>query len=428
MSQKNYNKQVQKRQRIKRTTLVIGIDIGRAFNAVAYMDKEGNILGKFPKVYNSRQGFEFFVKVTEQIKRKHGMKDVLIALEPTGHYWRNIAYFAKEKGYDVQFIRTTSVKNQRELDDSSSAKTDIRDALTLANLTREGKYIDTVIEDGIWRQLRTVVKVREKIRKYNISAKNTLQSALDNYFPELRKIFWSVHAKGIWAILERCPFPEDVLKVDVTELREIIGQVSRRRRVALEKAIKLHEAARESIGIKEIGQADRYRVKMCLQEVKRTEGLVKEAEKKIKGLLKQIEYTEYLLSIPGIGPLSAAVVLGEFGNPSHFQNARQMIKYAGYDPQENDSGQRIGRKVISKKGRWLLRKCLYFMCLRVVMKTRFFKEFYQLKLEKKNRFGQNLKKKEALCAVTIKLIKVIHALLRDKRCFYDTVSCLAKAA
>ena len=194
MSQKNYNKQVQKRQRIKRTTLVIEIDVGHAFNAVAYMDKEGNILGKYPKVYNSRAGFNFFVKVTEQLKRKHGMEDVLITLEPTGHYWRNIAYFAKEKGHDVQFIRTTSVKNQRELDDSSSAKTDIRDALTLANLTREGKYIDTVIEDGIWRQLRTLVKVREKIRKYNISSKNTLQAALDDYFPELRKIFWAVHA------------------------------------------------------------------------------------------------------------------------------------------------------------------------------------------------------------------------------------------
>ncbi len=428
MSQKNYNKQVQKRQRIKRTTLVIGIDIGRAFNAVAYMDKEGNIVGKYPKVYNSRAGFNFFVKVTEQIKRKHGMKDVLIALEPTGHYWRNIAYFSKEKGYDIQFIRTTSVKHQRELDDSSSAKTDIRDALTIANLTREGKYIDTIIEDGIWRQVRTLVKVRERIRKYNISSKNTLQAALDDYFPELRKIFWAVSTKGIWAILERCPFPEDVLKVNVSELREIIGKASRRRKVAAQKAIKLHEAAKESIGIKEIGQSDRYRVKMCLQEVKRTEGLVKEAEKKIKGLLKQIEYTEYLLSIPGVGPLSVAVVLGELGNPSHFKNARQIIKYAGYDPQENDSGQRIGRKVISKKGRWLLRQCLYFMSLRVVMKTRFFKEFYQRKLEKKNRFGQNLKKKKALCAVIIKLINVIHALLRDKRCFYDTVSCLAKAA
>jgi transposase len=300
--------------------------------------------------------------------------------------------------------------------------------LTLANLTREGKYIDTIIEDGIWRQLRTLVKVRERIRKYNISSKNTLQAALDDYFPELRKLFWAVSTKGIWAILERCPFPEDVLKVDVSELREIIGKASRRRKLAAQKAIKLHEAAKESIGIKEIGQSDRYRVKMCLKEVKRTEGLVKEAEKKIKGLLKQIEYTEYLLSIPGVGPLSVAVVLGELGNPSHFKNARQIIKYAGYDPKENDSGQRIGRKVISKKGRWLLRKCLYFMCLRVVMKTRFFKEFYQRKLEKKNRFGQNLKKKEALCAVVIKLIKVIHALLRDKRCFYDTVSCLAKAA
>jgi len=63
-----------------------------------------------------------------------------------------------------------------------------------------------------------------------------------------------------------------------------------------------------------------------------------------------------VLSIPGIGPLSAAIFLGEIGNPAHFQNARQIVKYAGYDPQESDSGYRISRKFISKKGRWLLRK------------------------------------------------------------------------
>ena len=115
------------------------------------------------------------------------------------------------------------------------------------------------------------------------------------------------------------------------------------------------------------------------------------------------------MSIPGIGPLSAAVFLGELGDPAHFHNARQIVKYAGYDPQESDSGSRIGRKFISKKGRWLLRKYLFFMSMRVVVLSNYFQEYYLRKLETKNRVGQQPRRKEMLCAVAIKLIKVIFA-------------------
>lgn len=428
MSQNDYSKQVARRQRIKRSTLVVGVDIGRVYNAVGFMNKEGKVLGKYPKVYNSRQGFDYFVKIVEEAKAKHGLKNVLIGLEPTGHYWRKLAYFAKDKGYAVQFIRTTALKHQRELDESSSAKSDMKDAITITNITREGKYIDTVIEDGVFRQLRTLCKVRERIKRYNISSKNTLTAAVDDYFPELRNIFWSVNSRGLWAILEMCPFPEDVVTMKVSKIKETIGRVSRRRKTAAQKARDLYQAAQESIGLKHIGTGDRYRVKMCLEEIKRTEGLLKAIEKEMKNLLKQVPYAEYLLSIPGIGLISTAIVLGELGNPAYFKNARQIVKYAGYDPQEKDSGQRIGRKRISKKGRWLLRKCLFFMSMRVVVKSKFFKEYYQRKLENKNRFGQLLKKKEALCAVTIKLIKVLFALMRDRRMFDHRVSVLPLAA
>ena len=148
----------------------------------------------------------------------------------------------------------------------------------------------------------------------------------------------------------------------------------------------------------------------------------------MKKLLEQISCSAYLLSIPGIGPLSAAVFLGELGNPNHFKHPKQIIKYSGYDPQERDSGKRVGRKRISKKGRWLLRKTLFFMSMRVVQLCPFFKDYYRRKLENKNRFGQLLKKKEALCAVAIKLIKVIFALLRDKRGYSENVPFLTLAA
>ncbi len=125
MHGKDYNKQIAKRQKIKRTTLVVGMDIGNEFNAMCLMNKEGEVLDKYPRIYNSRKGFNYFSKIIETIKKKKGFKDVLIGMEPTGYYWRKIAYFAKDKGYEVRFVRTTALRHQRELDESSSAKSDL---------------------------------------------------------------------------------------------------------------------------------------------------------------------------------------------------------------------------------------------------------------------------------------------------------------
>lgn len=428
MHGKDYNKQIANRQRIKRTTLVIGMDIGNEFNAMCLMNKEGEVLGKYPRIYNSRKGFNYFSKIIETMKKKKGFKDVLIGMEPTGHYWRKIAYFAKDRGYEVRFVRTTALRHQRELDESSSAKSDVRDAVTIANITREGKYIDTVIEDGVFRQLRTLAHVRERIQRYNVGSKHALKAVLDDHFPELKNIFWSMKSKGLWAVLENCPFPENVIDLGLKKLTELIAKSTRCRESAAKKAAEIYEAARETVGLKQIGVADRYRVETYLEEVKRSEAQLKDIEKEMGKLLEEVPYAKNILSIPGVGVLSCAVFLGELGDPSNFKHPKQIIKYAGYDPQENDSGQSIGRKRISKKGRWMLRKYLYFMSMRAIYRSKFFRDYYEGKLKSSNRFGQPLKKKEAICAVAIKLIKVIFALLRDDRMFTAKAPELALAA
>jgi transposase len=428
MSERDYNKQLKRRQKIGDSTLVVGVDIGCKFNAVALMNKGGEVLGTYPKVYNSRKGFDYFVDVVEGAKTEHDLKEVLIGMEPTGHYWRKLAFFVMERGYAVRFVRTTALKHAREINESSSSKSDVKDALTITNITREGKTIDTVIEDGVYRELRTLAKVREKILKHSVSSQATLGAVLDDYFPEVKDLFCSMKTRSLWATLERCPFPEDVLKMRVSTLTKLIAKSSRRGTTAAEKAKKLYQAAREGIGLKRVSAADRYRLKMCLEEVKRTEVMLKGIKKEMKQLLEQIPCAEYILSIPGVGPITAAVFLGELGNPEYFKHPKQIVKYAGYDPQEKDSGKRIGRRFISKKGRWLLRKYIFFMTMKVTQNSDFFKDYYKRKLENKNRFGQLLKKREALCAVAIKLIKVIFALLRDKRRFSDNIFCLALAA
>lgn len=77
---------------------------------------------------------------------------------------------------------------------------------------------------------------------------------------------------------------------------------------------------------------------MYLEEVKHLEKQLKDIEKQMKRLLEEVPYAKSILSIPGVGVLSCAVFLVELGDPSNFNNPKQIIKYTGYDPQENDSG------------------------------------------------------------------------------------------
>ena len=425
MHTKQYSKQVQKRKKIGNRTLVIGMDIGSAFNAACFMDKEGNVLGRYPKIYNSRKGFDYFHTMVEQTKRKHKLTRVFIGMEPTGHYWRKIGFFAKEKGYEVRFVRTTAVRHQRELDESSSAKSDIKDAFTIGNIAREGKYIDTVIEESVFRNLRTLAHVREKTVRSSTSATHVLQAVLDDYFPELRDIFWSAKAKGLTALLAHYPFPEDVRSAGLAAVTALLEPTNKRRRQAREKAKQIYQAATESVGLATIGVADRVRLATALEGVTRSEARIKEIEHEIKELLKEIPVAAYIQSLPGIGPVSCGIFLGELGNPDYFKNPRQIIKYAGYDPKEDESGLRVGRKIISKKGRWLLRKILFFMALGVVQHSSFFRGYYE---HKKKGIHHPLKKKEALCAVILKLVRVIFALMRDGRMFTEELNRCREAA
>jgi len=76
------------------------------------------------------------------------------------------------------------------------------------------------------------------------------------------------------------------------------------------------------------------------------------------------EQSRLLCSIPGIGEVTAAVILAEVGEFSHFQSARQVAAFAGLVPRLRESGSSVrGKPRLSKVGSPRLRKCLYFPAL-----------------------------------------------------------------
>jgi hypothetical protein len=70
--------------------------------------------------------------------------------------------------------------------------------------------------------------------------------------------------------------------------------------------------------------------------------------------------------IKGLGKLTFAVVVAETGGFALFKNIKQLVCYSGYDVVENQSGPRVGKTKISKKGNAHIRRAMFMPSLNVV--------------------------------------------------------------
>lgn len=99
---------------------------------------------------------------------------------------------------------------------------------------------------------------------------------------------------------------------------------------------------------------------------------IKELDVQIQDLLNQSqafkEPLRLLLSIPAIGPVTAARILAEIPDINNFDTAAQLVAYAGLNPTQHESGTSVNKKSkVSKQGNRHLRTALFMPAL-VAMK------------------------------------------------------------
>jgi transposase len=121
---------------------------------------------------------------------------------------------------------------------------------------------------------------------------------------------------------------------------------------------------------------------------------------------------ELLRSIPGVGAVSVATVLGEAGDISRFDGVKQFTSFVGIAPVEYTSGSSINKRSrISKRGNARIRHCLYMATMIAVRVNPVLREFYKRLLER----GKG--KKVALIASMRKLLHLIWGVLKNQRMF-----------
>jgi transposase len=234
-------------------------------------------------------------------------------------------------------------------------------------------------------------------------------------FPEFLEVMKGVKSASAQYLLKHHPTPQEIAAYGLPELTKMLKKISRGK-LEPARAQALYEAAESSIGIAE-GQAStviEIRELLALMEASErfTEGL----EQEMIVYLDQIPYSGVLLSLKGIGEVTAAGLIGEVGDFRKFRTISEVMKLAGLDLFEVSSGRHKGQRHISKRGRPLMRKLLYFAALNTVKQGGAMHQWYR------NACDRGMAKTKALVAVGRKLLGILFALVRDHSEFVSNYS------
>ena len=155
----------------------------------------------------------------------------------------------------------------------------------------------------------------------------------------------------------------------------------------------------------------RLKLTLFLEELELLENQLTHLESAMEQSLALTGFKENILSIPGIGIITAASFLGNTGDPLRFASPRQISKLAGYNLIEDSSGENRSKTTISKRGRKHLRNILYQMARTMVAVNPELKALYHYL---KTRPVNPLKKKQALVVISKKIITIIHSLVKKQ--------------
>jgi len=379
---------------------IVGIDVGKLKHQATILTPEGTSVGGTLQFDNTAQGFQTLLN---HLDKCIFSKDVLIALEATGHYWLPLYLFLVDKQYSVQVFNPYQSDALRKVY-LGRAKTDTIDAELIARLARIGTQKGTPLPGEHILVLRNLSRFRMELVFQASDVKRKVLSVLDVLFAEFEKLFSDVFVNAARAVLSDSPTPDDILALSEKELIEILEKASRKR-LGEKTAKKLKVAASVSIGATFGTKALVFELRMLLEQLAFLKVQITELEKEITQLLS--ETTQQITTIPGIGITTAATIIGELGDLTRFPNVASVIAYAGLDPKVADSGTTSKKRSVSKRGSKYLRTAIWQAAVVSILYNKELKTFY----EKKRSEGKP--KQVALGAVANKLTRIIYAVLKS---------------
>ena len=344
-----------------------GIDIASERHRLARLDGTGAPIGKPMPITEDREGYDTLLKALDPAP-------VLVVMEATGHYWKNLFAVLTAAGHEVALLNPLVA---RRFQDSSleRTKTDAIDAQGLARLGFEKRPAPTRLHDEAAESLRELVRHRDRLRQDFDDRVRQLHRLVDLGFPEFTRYVRSLDSMLATCLVAEYPTAQAFARANPRRLAKL--RYDGRHMVGAELAEHLVEAAKRSIG-QHHGPAYTLQARHICQDLDLWRRRLAEIERDIEDLLDTHEVGKLLTTIEGIGPQSAARIIAAVGDPARFKSAAAFAAYVGVVPGLKQSGKRTGaRAPIGPLGNARLRMALWMPVLGAVRRNPWLRAFYQ---------------------------------------------------
>lgn len=399
--------------KINDKTVIATLDIGKNIQYGYFRAPNGNDVKPFA-FYNSKKSYNEFWQKLCQFKNKEGLEEIVIGFESTGPYAEPLFNFLRKKPVTLVQVNPVHTKRVKELTGNSPNKTDKKDPRVIADVISLGHALTLVVPQGPAAELRRLTQARERAIKARTSMINQLQHLIFVIFPEFLKVL-KISTKTARHLIKHYTTPEKISVLGLESVGQILKKVSRGK-LGQDRAKQLHEAAGNSIGISEGKQSIVFEIKHLIGRIEAEDQFVDRLEKQMHVYLQQIPYSQNILSIRGIAEVTVAGLIGEVADFNKFDTISEVLKLAGLDLYEISSGNHRGQRRISKRGRPLMRKLLFFAAINAVKSKGIMHAKYQKML------ARGMLKMKALVAISRKLLGLIFAIVRDNTKYVENYS------
>lgn len=362
------------------------------------------------KVSNTLAGYQLLLS-----RCKSDQYTVHVAFEPTADYHRNIAYWLSQHNCNCFLVSSLSCARAREMLHKTWDKNDRKDAKVVLYLMQQG--LMSPFYDPLNNGTFDVQEVSNTYHQISLARTRCMNSLVNHYitlyFPEIEHYFNSSRAEWFCRFMLKFPTPQSITRYrQATFIKRAWDIVGRK----VEKARQLadiYAIAETSIGLPI--DLDSLAIDMFKLQLKRFQALTEQRsllEEQANIHLSSRQDYQRLITIPGIGPIVALVIIAESGDLSRFNHYRQYLNFCGFNLCAQQSGLKQGQYHLSKRGNSRLRYAYWLAATNAIRsKENSFRIKFQRYI-KKDPDNKDLSRK-GRTAVAAKMARVAHALVKN---------------
>jgi transposase len=376
----------------------VGIDISKYKHDCCILSADNQqVVAKFV-ILNNKDGFNELQAALQSLSNP---EDIRIGFEATSHYALNLKLFLEKAHHSFMEVNPILISKHKRSTTLRRTKTDTVDCESIARWLMTVEYKPH--PKGFYHaySLKSLTRLRDRLVRQRSFYLVKITNVLDHTFPEFKPFFKDRFSRTATYLLENYGSAEKMARMNSASYEKL-------RSLSHGKFTPKHFLALKSLASNTVGVGNDIfdaELKCLLMLHKSLAEQIDVLESQITELVMEIR--PRCMTIPGIGPVSAAVIYAEYGDVTNFSSPAQMLAYAGLEPGVSESGTESHKGRMVKRGSSHLRYVLLNCALPLIRYDMTFAIYY----EKKRSEGKP--HRVAMSHVAKKLVRVIFALERQ---------------